>query len=240
MAPLRSRVRPRGLLMVNLLGENARFSNEEFELVKLFAGHVSVALNNAEAHRAVELRAETDPLTGLKNHGSLIENLAHAAVSRQPFALLMVDLDGFKSYNDEYGHEAGNVFLARLADVLRSATRDSDEIFRYGGDEFAIMLPRTSQAGAEFVADKVRRAVRRASPRRGRHQITCSVGVALYPADGQDTSALLLAADRACYAAKRAGRDRWATAADGLAMAVETEPTVGDTLSGRPVALEAG
>jgi diguanylate cyclase (GGDEF)-like protein len=241
VAPLRSRDRVRGLLMVNRLGADASFSAEEFELVKLFAGHVSVALNNAEAHRAVELRAETDPLTGLKNHGSLIQHLDHAASANEPYALLMIDLDGFKSYNDAYGHEAGNVVLRQLADVLRSATRESDEVFRYGGDEFAIMLPRTSPAGAEYVADKISRAVRRASPRHGRQQITCSIGIASFPTDGDASKAVLLAADRACYAAKRAGRDGWANASDALMAAVEldTEQGPGEGFGRTAAVLEA-
>ena len=219
IAPLRSRGRVSGLITIHRLGEDARFSEEEFELVKLFAGHASIALNNAETHRAVELRAESDPLTGLKNHGTLIDHLDHAVGREDVFSLLMIDLDNFKDYNDARGHEAGNVMLRRLANALRAACRDSDEVFRYGGDEFAIILPATSPAGAQRVAEKVRSAVRSTHQGRGSARITCSIGIASYPEDAAERSSLLLAADRACYAAKRKGRDRSATAADGVALA---------------------
>jgi diguanylate cyclase (GGDEF)-like protein/excisionase family DNA binding protein len=224
--PLRARDLTLGVLTVERLGEDAAFSDEEFELAKLFAGHVSIALRNADAHHAVEVRAQTDALTGLLNQGALIERLRTAGSSGlERYGLLMIDLDDFKGYNDRYGHQAGNALLQQLAVALREACRDSDEVYRYGGDEFAIVLPDTPPSGARSVAEKVRLAVAHAS-RDGRSPdgVTCSIGVATRPADGEDGAQLLLAADRACYVAKRAGRDRIATAAEGLALAGEFLP----------------
>ena len=223
-APLRSRDRVTGLLTVERLGDGARFTDEEFELVKLFAGHVAIALQNAETHRAVEIRAQTDALTGLKNHGALTDHIRLAVGRGDPFALLMLDLDQFKEFNDHSGHEAGNVLLSRLAGVLREACRESDEIFRYGGDEFAIMLPKTSTEGALEVARKVRAAVHRIGGRRGGARVSCSVGVAVYPDDAADAGSVLVAADRALYVAKRRGRDRIATAPEGLSLEGEFLP----------------
>jgi diguanylate cyclase (GGDEF)-like protein len=223
-APLRSRDRVTGLLTVERLGAGASFTDEEFELVKLFAGHVAIALQNAETHRAVEIRAQTDALTGLKNHGALVDHIRLAVARGDSFALLMLDLDQFKEFNDHSGHEAGNVLLTRLAGVLREACRESDEIFRYGGDEFAIMLPKTSTEGALEVARKVRAAVHRIGGRRGGARVSCSVGVAVYPNDAADAGSVLVAADRALYVAKRRGRDRVATAADGLSLEGEFLP----------------
>ena len=221
IAPLRSRGRVTGLITIHRRGHGARFGAEEFELVKLFAGHASVALTNAETHRAVELRAETDPLTGLKNHGTLVSQLTELTAQAEPFSLLMIDLDGFKGYNDARGHEAGNVMLRKLAGALRQACRQSDEVFRYGGDEFAIVLPATSQEGAVNVAHKVRRAVRQANSGRGPELITCSIGVATSPADGADRGSVVLAADRALYAAKRSGGDGVKTSTEGLELVDE-------------------
>lgn len=225
-APLLSGEGVQGVLSLERLGPQARFSIEEFELVKLFAAHVSVALRNATIHRAVELRAETDGLTGLWNHGALIERTEELVRKGGRFAMLMVDLDHFKRYNDSLGHQAGNMVLQRVAAVLRESCRDSDLLFRFGGDEFAFLLPSTGLAGARTVAEKVHGAVGGvAAALDADLRVSCSVGIAIYPKDGHDATSIIMAADRACYAGKRAGRDRIATAAEGLALAAEFRPT---------------
>ena len=224
-APLRSGERVQGLLTIERLGADARFTDDEFELVKLFAAHVSIALRNAATHREVEIRAETDQLTGLLNHGALIEDIDELVTQGGTFAMLMVDLDFFKHFNDQHGHQAGNAMLRDVSNVLRTSCRDSDRVFRFGGDEFALLLPRTGLAGARTVAEKLHAAVAEMNDAASPVPITCSVGVAIYPQDGHYGGAIILAADRACYAAKRAGRNRIATALEGLALATEFQPT---------------
>ena len=221
-----------GALLLERLGEEAAFSDDEFELIKLFAAHVDIALRNAEVHRAVEIQAQTDELTGLNNFRTFKQRLNDAVRRGEPFGLLMLDLDDFKSYNDSLGHQAGDALLQGIARALVRAGREADSVFRYGGDEFAVILPNTDAAGegAVAVAEKARRAVRTVvagSQDRGGggSAVTCSIGVATFPADGVDANAMLLAADRACYVAKRGGRDRIATAAEGLALAAEFLPT---------------
>lgn len=225
VAPLRETDRIRGTLTIERLGGEARFSDDEFELVKLFAAHVSIALRNAEAHRAVEIRAETDRLTGLLNHGSMTEQLTRLVERQARFGMLMVDLDRFKEYNDRYGHQAGNVMLQLVADKLRASCRDSDLVFRFGGDEFALLLPDTGLTGSRTVAAKVHEAISELDGGKKGIGITCSVGVAEYPRDAQDAASVILAADRACYAAKRSGRNRIATATEGLTLASDFQPT---------------
>ena len=230
VAPLRNGERVHGVLALERLGPEAAFTDEEFELVKLFAAHVSIALRNAAQHRAVELRAETDRLTGLWNHGALTEQLERLVGRRARFGVLMVDLDNFKQYNDHNGHQAGNAMLQRVADRLRESCRDSDLVFRFGGDEFALLLPGTGLAGARTVAAKVHEAI--ADIDGGMNGIgmngigiTCSVGVAAFPRDARDAASIILAADRACYAAKRSGRNRIATAAEGVELESDFQPT---------------
>ncbi len=229
ISPLRSGEGVQGLLLIERLGHEASFTDEEYELVKLFAAHVSIALRNAATHRAVELRAETDQLTGLWNHGALIQRLEDQIETRSRFAMLMVDLDFFKRYNDQFGHQAGNRMLQNVARALDSSSRDTDFVFRFGGDEFALLLPFTSLAGARVVAEKIQDAVRALNSADVLQPVACSVGIAVYPKDGHDGPSLILAADKACYAAKRAGRDRIATAAEGLAAAAEFQPTAPTT-----------
>ncbi len=226
VAPLRSGEGIQGVLTIERLGTDARFSDAEFDLVQLFAGHVSIALRNAAVHRAVELRAETDPLTGLWNHGAMTENIERLVGLRTRFSMLMVDLDFFKRYNDHFGHQRGNVMLQHVAKVLRDSCRESDLVFRFGGDEFAVLLPNTGLTGARTVAEKIHTAVglindEQSSPVR----VSCSVGIGVYPKDGHDATSIVTAADRACYAGKRAGRDRIATAAEGLVLAGDFRPT---------------
>ena len=109
--------------------------------------------------------------------------------------------------------------LCRIADALVRAGRDSDLVFRYGGDEFAFLLPHTDAGGSRSVADRAMDAVKGLGG-----PVSASVGVATFPADGGTPAELLLAADRACFVAKRDGRDRVATAAEGLALAAEFRP----------------
>lgn len=225
VAPLVSQGEVMGALAVLRRGGRSRFDDMELELIQLFAGHVSIAFRNAVQHQAVELRAQTDALTGLKNHGTFQERLDRWVVNGRPFSLLIVDMDGFKSYNDEHGHQAGNQLLQEIGAAFLRVCRESDEIFRYGGDEFALILPGTETPGALEVAARIGRAVRALrSGTDGEATVSCSVGIASWPADETDRDRLVLAADRACYAAKAAGRDRAATAADAARADAEAEP----------------
>ena len=216
VVPLRGRGGAIGVLTIERLGQANTFSAEEFELVQLFAAQVSIALQNAEVFQAVEIRARTDDLTGLLNHGTFEEWLDRSVRDGAPFSLIMLDLDDFRNVNNDLGHQAGDKLLRRIADGLVRAGRESDLVFRYGGDEFTFILPNTDAAGALQVAERARQAVSSTDA-----QVSASVGVATFPADGATATNVLLAADRACFVAKRGGRDRIVTAAEGLALAAE-------------------
>ena len=191
-------------------GPEAHFTEHEFELSKLFANQASMALQNAETHVTVSSRADLDALTGLRNHGTFQRDLAAMIEAGEPFSLLMMDLDSFKGFNDTFGHPAGDALLQAVAGAIVSATRQNDRAYRYGGDEFALLLFGAQRAHAEEVAGRVRRAVRegvRGSAVGGfGFEASVSVGAAHWPADGQSGAALVEAADAALYRAKR-GRD---------------------------------
>jgi diguanylate cyclase (GGDEF)-like protein len=216
VVPLRGRGGAIGVLTIERLGLGNPFSAEEFELIQLFAAQVSIALQNAEVFQAVEIRARTDDLTGLLNHGTFQEWLERSVRDGKPFSLIMLDLDDFRHVNNDLGHQAGDRLLRRIAAELVRAGRDSDLVFRYGGDEFAFLLPHTDETGALQVADRARLSVAATDG-----SVTASLGVATFPTDGASATDVLLAADRACFVAKRGGRDRVATAAEGLALAAE-------------------
>jgi diguanylate cyclase (GGDEF)-like protein len=223
-----------GVLTLERLGVGEVFSEDEFELVKLFAAQVSIALKNAEIHRAVEIRARTDDLTGLLNHGTFQDWLRRAVASPDPGSLVMIDLDRFKSVNDRLGHQAGDTLLREISGAIVAAVyRETDHVFRYGGDEFAVLLTQTESADALQVAERIREAIHGVGHAGSRWHsqglsVSASIGVATYPTDGATPDDLLLAADRACFVAKRTGPGLVATAAESLAAAGDftlQEPT---------------
>ena len=156
-----------------------------------------------------ELRqqAARDPLTGLANYRSLLGVLA-SEISRfkrtgREFALLLLDLDRLKQINDRYGHLTGSEALCRLADVLAAGCRNIDTAARFGGDEFAVVLPETGVESAKSVAQRLCDDL--ANDDRG-PALSVSAGVAIYPTDGETVETLLLAADKALYEKKSRGR----------------------------------
>jgi diguanylate cyclase (GGDEF)-like protein len=192
--------------------------------------HLSRYAQRQEAHvtelnRELNRVARRDSLTGVGNRLALDEAVARLLDQGDRlrpirFAMVLFDIDHFKSYNDEHGHLAGDAALGRLGEVLRRVTRNDDLAFRYGGEEFLLLLPEVDLTGAIAIAERVRDAV--AADGRGLPPFTVSGGVALCdPADGRDPEPLLRRADAALYLAKRAGRNR--IAADELSAAMQRE-----------------
>jgi diguanylate cyclase (GGDEF)-like protein len=181
-------------------------------LVQSFVGIVAVtslalAAEVSERKRAderVQQLVATDPLTGLANYRRLIEaielEIKRYARSGRPFAILLFDLDGLKKVNDTHGHMVGSRALCRLAEVLRAHSRQLDTPARFGGDEFAVVLPETTSAQAQQIATRIRDRIASdgESP-----PISAAVGSAVFPDDGDSIDKLLSAADRALYGMKR-------------------------------------
>jgi diguanylate cyclase (GGDEF)-like protein/PAS domain S-box-containing protein len=156
-----------------------------------------------KAEEQLQLLAVTDPLTGLGNYRRLVEAL-DAEVKRtgrtgRPFAVLLLDLDQLKKINDRYGHLIGSQALCRLADVLRVFCRAIDTAARYGGDEFAVILPETTATAARLVASRISSQLATDSLQ---PPLSASIGVAVYPQDGKTIDALLRTADRELYGMK--------------------------------------
>jgi diguanylate cyclase (GGDEF)-like protein len=173
---------------------------------ELDASNATLRKQNEELERL----STTDSLTGLANRRQLnrrlTEEVLRARRSKQPFAVVMSDVDHFKSYNDAMGHPAGDEVLKRVAQILRESTREVDLAARYGGEEFCVLLPETSGEMALQVAERIRS--RMAVEKFPGRQITVSLGIAEFARNGDTAEAVLAAADAALYQAKRAGRDR--------------------------------
>ncbi len=181
------------------------FTDAEFSLIQLFASLASIAIQNAQVHRDVVSQADTDALTGLLNHGAfqrhLNEHLRRGAA--ETFAVLLLDLDRFKVYNDTLGHPAGDDLLVRIAGAIRTSLRDSDRAYRYGGDEFTILLHGTDAEVARTIADRVGIAIAALTEGTPVH-VTASVGFSCWPDDGSSALELVEVADRRAYAVKSA------------------------------------
>ena len=160
----------------------------------------------------LKARARTDELTGLPNFRSFRERIDHeidrSNRSSQEFGVLVLDLDHFKKYNDQFGHLSGNDALQRVASAIRQAIRTVDFPARYGGEEFAVIAPKTDGVALRIVAERIRHAVEALPAPAGGTTLTISGGAALYPADGATAEALFQAADERLYQAKKDGRNR--------------------------------
>jgi diguanylate cyclase (GGDEF)-like protein len=163
--------------------------------------------------------ATTDGLTGLLNHRRsqevLQEELWRATRYGRPLALLMVDVDAFKQFNDAYGHPQGDTLLTSIARLLRSSVRNVDHVGRYGGEEFVVILPETTRDEAGVLAERIRANVEAEWFDAGNDRTvrkTISIGLAGYPEDGESPEELLQNADDALYRAKRTGKNRVLTA----------------------------
>jgi diguanylate cyclase (GGDEF)-like protein len=197
-----------GLLLSPVEGH--RFSESERKLAGGISNHLMVALENA---RLYEL-AIRDGLTGLTIRryflARLQEELDRAHRYRQPFCLLMIDIDHFKRVNDSRGHPAGDQVLRAIASRLKNELRSTDLLSRYGGEELVVLLPNQDRQQGYRVAEKLRQAAARRPFQAGAGDpltLTVSVGVSGYPNDGDEVELLISRADQALYAAKQAGRN---------------------------------
>jgi diguanylate cyclase (GGDEF)-like protein len=179
------------------------------------AEQISLAIANLRLQETLRTQSLRDPLTGLFNRRylevSLARDLARAVRRSQPLAVLMIDIDHFKSFNDTHGHEAGDTALAKFGELLGSIVRSEDVACRYGGEEFTLVLQEADAGVALDRAEELRRAAQRMAidyRRQSLGPVTCSIGVASYPLHGDTPDQLIRRADRALYLAKEQGRDR--------------------------------
>ena len=219
--PLISRDQLIGILV---FGEkqSGRYSLEDFSLLEDVTDQVAVSMEKEYLREQLSAlyaeaaeKARIDELTGLLNRRSLNEMMA-SEINRNSryggvFSLIILDLDSFKTYNDTYGHLFGDELLRQIGSITRKAIRNSDQAFRYGGDEFAILLPNTSTNAAGQVAERVRKQIA-SKVTASDIQVTTSLGLATWPTDGTEANELIAAADAALYRAKQNGgnQSHWA------------------------------
>jgi len=221
-APLRGRHRIQGVLYAD-----NRFTGRPIDPVSemvfsLIADQAGRAIDHAHEYERLAHAARTDALTGLGHHGAMMAAVHAALVDAVPagraVGLAMIDLDDFKQVNDRHGHLAGDALLAGVADRLRAEVRAGETPFRYGGEEFAVLLPAVDAQALEPVGERLRRAIGDRSFELGAERsltVTCSVGLAAFVPPGAEPAQLIEAADHALLAAKAAGKNCVVLAAAG-------------------------
>ncbi len=211
--PLWQREQAAGYLALYRHRGQPRFTTEETRVVLLLGAWTGMAIENLRLSESLEKLAVTDDLTQVYNYRylktALRREIKRAGRFGQELALIMMDVDNLKAYNDRFGHLRGSFLLKEMAGLVAEQVRSFDLVAKYGGDEFTLILPQTDREGAIVVAERVRAAVAaHAFPNAPDGTITISLGVATYPADADDGNSLIQAADRALYLAKQHGRNR--------------------------------
>ena len=213
--PLMAKNKMVGVMSVQAHSSNA-FDHDHLRLLTSIAGQAALSLENAKLHAQVSEQAQRDPLTGVFNHGTFIDKLHNtvrqAGETGNPVALIMLDIDRFKQYNDTYGHMLGDDVLRSIVVAIQNHLKSTDVVGRWGGEEFGIVLPDVTRAQASLIAERIRqtsaRTVLKDLHDRSIPSPTVSQGIALYPDDATDLEELIDKADSALYRAKELGRNQ--------------------------------
>jgi diguanylate cyclase (GGDEF)-like protein len=209
-----------GLVRVEALAKDS-IDNEDQRLMESLVVLASLSAENAKLYRETQELAVTDGLTKLLLRRPLLERLEgelkRASQTDTPLSFILLDIDHFKSVNDTFGHPAGDKVLREIASLVKKRVRDVDLCGRYGGEEFAVLLPATDIKGATLVAERIREGIRKETfELRGESRtITVSLGVSSFPGDATTMQALIERADEALYRSKENGRDRVTAYSEG-------------------------
>ena len=207
------------------------YNQNQIQLLSQLASQIAMPIENSQLYAQAEQRARIDELTGLWNRRHLEERV-QSEIGRHSryggtFSLIILDLDSFKAFNDSYGHLAGDELLRQFGSIVRSTIRSADEAFRYGGDEFAILLPQTNIKDAHEVAERVRSRIA-SEIELADTSVTASFGLASWPVDGIGIDEIITAADMALYYAKQSGGNQTHTISEILPPSLEpaTKPDI--------------
>lgn len=216
IVPLKAKDKIIGALFADNPYTNRPINADNIRILTMFANQAGLAIENSQLYEQTLVRSRTDSLTGLWNHGyfqyRLQEEINITKNNNQPLCIIMADLDNFKIYNDTFGHQRGDEMLARVGQILKSLERKQDSVYRYGGEEFSILLQETEKKEAYRIAQMIRLEVERLDfPQKeilpDKKRVTLSLGVAAYPQDADSKGALLIYADKALYEAKHKGKN---------------------------------
>lgn len=215
--PLKGQHKVVGTLVVDNMITKKTITKEDIRILAMIADQAGLAIENSILYEQARLQANIDSLTRVWNHGYfqylLKKLLQEASGAKRPLSLVMLDLDNFKAYNDKLGHQKGDVFLKNIASIFTSNLRKGDFLCRYGGEEFAIIMPETTKYQALDIIERLRNLVvelfnKKVTGQDGLPLVSASSGIASFPEDGKTKSRLIARADKALYEAKHSGKNR--------------------------------
>lgn len=189
------------------------YTQDDVEILELLAAYAGIAIDNAQLLSEVGKLALTDSLTGLTNRRAfdfeLKKEVARASRYQHRLVLLMMDIDDFKQFNDKYGHVAGDEHLIKISNIVCDCLREPDMVFRYGGEEIAVILPFTDLKGGNKLAERIRATIEKHAPHKIKEPgFTVSIGIAEMPSNSETALGLLQAADEALFVAKHMGKNK--------------------------------
>lgn len=216
IVPLKAKDKVNGIVVADNIFTQKPISKDDMRMLIMLSNQAGLAIENSQLYERTLIKSHSDSLTNLWNHGYFQYQLQHEFKKTKelnlPLSLVFIDIDNFKKYNDLFGHQAGDEILKEIAGILQDYSRKMDWGCRYGGEEFAIILPQTSKKDAYAIAERLREKIQN---HRFNHyeemsekKLSVSIGVATYPQDANDKSELILAADKFLYQAKHQGKNQ--------------------------------
>lgn len=216
VVPLKAKDRVNGIIIADNFITQKPINKNDMRMLIMLANQAGLAIDNSRLYEKTVVRAHSDSLTELWNHGYfrylLQEELEKAKAIQARLNLIMIDIDDFKIYNDTLGHQAGDKILKELADLLKSHSRKMDSVCRYGGEEFAIIVPESQKNEAYLIAERLRQDIESHSflheeilPNK---KLTVSIGLASYPDNASNAAELIFSSDQALYQAKNQGKNK--------------------------------
>jgi diguanylate cyclase (GGDEF)-like protein len=216
IVPLKAHDKVIGLILADNLYTHKPITKDDIRILGMFANQAGLAIENSRLYEQTLIQSHQDSLTKLWNHAYfqfiLKNELESAKMETKSLTLILIDIDNFKNYNDNLGHQAGDLILCGIANLIKQFARRQDYVCRYGGEEFAVLLPNCSKKEALNIAERIRQQVENyhfenenIQPSR---KITISLGVATYPEDANNSSSLIDSSDKRMYQAKKEGKNK--------------------------------
>ena len=214
--PLKAKDKTIGIILVDNIFTKKPITKDDIRILTMFANQAGLAIENSHLYEKTVDLSHADSLTNLINHGRfqylLSREVKIMLKLKKPLSLIMIDIDNFKNFNDTLGHPAGDKVLINIARILKRICRSTDILARYGGEEFVVVLPDTNKEAAWGLAERLRQAIEKTDfpgeDVQPNKNLTISLGLASFPDDAKNKSALIAKADNALYQAKAAGKNR--------------------------------